>query len=170
MRPTRLISTSVAKNLSDLFGVPGSVMGIPWNVYGESTLRAGQAPTWPYVYILDFGVVFGIEHLPTILVQCSTSRITAELGSLGFHTNLGLHIFARDRGQRQEISGAIMETVECINLYGDSGAQIAVASLIGDAQTGRLWYEEYTNIAATIAVEGSLANWVTLVSSFETYL
>ena len=167
MRKSRLILKSVIADLGNLFGGQ-QVLGRPYNVYGEQELRAGTRPTFPYIYICDFGVVFQKEQLPLIVVQPSVSLVTAELGGTSFHVNLALHLFANDRGQRYDISSAIMESVDSLVMFSADGIPIDAVNLLGDSETGRLWSEEYSSVGRDYAIEGSLANWITLTTSFMT--
>jgi hypothetical protein len=168
MRALRQIRLSAWREISDGF-TGGSFMGTAYNVYGENDLRAGTTPVFPYVYILDFGIVFEPKHLPVVMLQMEHHKRGIELGTNTWYLNiLALHVFGRDRGERDEISGAIVETVDSITLRDfDQESQTSVGTaLLESDDNGDIWVAQQGDMPYDARIEGTLSNWNTLVCQF----
>jgi hypothetical protein len=168
MKSVRQIRLSAWKTIADGFS-SGSFLGTAYNVYGEAELRLGTTPVFPYVYILDFGIVFEPKQLPVVMLQMEHHKRSFELGVNTWYLNvLALHIFGRDRGERDDISGAIVETIDSITLRDfDQNAQPSVGtSLLETDDNGDVWVVQQGDMPYDARIEGSLSNWNTLVCQF----
>lgn len=165
MNSTLDISKSVMRQLSNGF-VDGLFLDGAVNVYGEADLLANTIPTFPFVYLLDFGIVFEKKHLPVIISQPVVMKIPLGMGEWGWYVDLQLHIFAASRGQRYQLSGSIMEHTNAFDIYNFTVP--ASPTLIEQVQL-ETWLETYQAIPVSASVEGSLANWVTLSTNFTSF-
>jgi hypothetical protein len=165
LKSVRKIKLSVLKQLTDLFG-SGTLMDVEYNVYGEadktSTLER------PYVFLLDFGVPFSIQHLPFVVIQTVVSVMPFQMGSDAFFCDLALHVFGRSRAERDDISSAIMETIQHIQIVDFDKVALPVVGTvsINDETTGATWTNVTQALPFAEQVEASLANWNSLTTQF----
>jgi|WetSurMetagenome_2_1015567.scaffolds.fasta_scaffold477073_2 hypothetical protein len=168
MKALRQIRLSVWRTLSDGF-TAGTFLGTAYNVYGEADLRAGTEPVFPYVYILDFGVVFEPKHLPVVMLQTEHHKRSLEMGVNTWYLNvLALHVFGRDRGERDDIAGAIVETVDSITLrdFAQNSQPSVGTALLEPDDNGDVWVVQQGEMPYDVRMEGSLTNWNTCVCQF----
>lgn len=164
---SRQISLSINKALRDMFE-DGGALGVPFEVCGETEMRDGYAPTFPYIFILNFGTLFQVEHLPTVIVQLTIYSIVIEMGGTALACDLNLHVFARDSGQSLDICDALRH-ITGITLYDftDPDNPVAGVTCEIDDQDGMVWDESPHSIDDDdLALESSLRFWKTLSAQF----
>jgi hypothetical protein len=165
IRETRL---SLKRDISDIF-TSGSILSTVYNVYGEDTLRAGTAPTEPYVYILDADVRFEQKHLPVIVLVTSYSTKGFELGSDPQSFCVAeVYIMGRNRGERDDFAAAIIKNVKAIHIRNfDVAAQTLLATVPLEPFGGdEYWRAENFPITEELRTEGSLLNGIILTCQF----
>lgn len=168
MKLIRKARKSVYSTLEDVF-VDGSLLGAAYTVYNEDDLRAGRTPTRPCVYILDYGSQFELRQLPAIVVQMGVRKRPIGLGELGYYCYLVLHVFGRNRGERDDITSAIMDTIDAIDVrdYDTTGSPVTqTMQLEPISRDGDIWIEEVVELPSRLLLEGTAANWASLMSGF----
>jgi hypothetical protein len=168
MNNWRAIALSIHKTLDDTLK-SGEMMGAAFNVYTESDMRSGTQPTFPFLFLLQFGTSFGVEHLPVIIVQPTFYVRAFEMGSQAVFVDLNLHIFARDSGQGLDLPGGV-STVESFSIYDFSNPQNPVirevAELIEDGD-GVSWKQSHHQLNDdNLALEATLRAWTTMSCNF----
>jgi hypothetical protein len=171
-QPDAIILKSVHKRLADAFE-DGEIMGAPYTVGNDGDMRLGTKLTFPYIYILPFGRLFQIEHLPVIIVQVTIYSGSADMGDTDdgiFDVTVDLHIFGRDPVQKANVKGAIRRNIKTWELYDFDSSSTPVleeCAIIedGDAYS---WKESNHSInSEKLAIEASLADWTTLSCAFQ---
>jgi len=169
MRLKRKVRLSVRQAIQSLLA-NGSLMGVAYNVYGESDLRnLNLVPVFPYVYLLDFGVKFELKHVPAIIIQLVMDQQALELGTRKtYHCTLNLHIIAKDRGERDDLAFALIEDVDSFALYDyDTSDSDVVETVRLDGARGHVWTETTVDSLPTLMWQGgSLDNWTALQTGF----
>jgi len=114
------------------------------------------------------GTQFDIAQLPTIIIEVDTQNTVLQLGSDGtFWCEIKLHVFGRDRGERDDIASAIIENVKSIRIYDYSVSSTVVLdtqSLESD-NSGNIWYTDQDELPQSLVEEGSLREWINLSSA-----
>lgn len=169
-RPDVNILRSVLKNLEDAF-VSGGIMGTAYAVGSDADMRAGTALAFPYIYLLNFGRLFQVEHLPVIIVQLSINSIAFEMGSGEAPlVDLNLHIFGRDAMQTANIKAGLRKQIDSWHIYDfdlPNTPEVQDCDIICDEQ-GSTWTESFHSIANEgIVIEASLASWSTMSCAFQ---
>lgn len=168
MRLIRKARKSVYTTLEGVF-TDGTLLGAVYNVYDEGDLRNGGAPTRPFVYILDYGSQFELRQLPAVVVQMGVRKRPMGLGELGYYCYLVLHVFGRNRGERDDITSAIMSTVDAITVrdFDTAGTPVTqTMQLEPIGPEGDVWIEEVIELPGRLLLEGTAANWASLMSAF----
>lgn len=168
MKLIRKARKSVYSTLESAFK-DGSLLGAAYTVYDEDDLRAGRTPTRPCVYILDYGSQFEMRQLPAIVVQMGVRKRPLALGEMGYYCYLVLHVFGRNRGERDDVTSAIMDTIDAIavrdfDVPGTPVTQTMQLEPIG--RDGDIWIEEVIELPSRLLLEGTAANWSSLMSGF----
>lgn len=120
MLKNRAIRLSVRDRLTAMFEAPDAATGLAaFNVYTESNFRAVQTgtftPTFPYIYLLDsFLAPMPIRvdlQQPQVIVEIdSYINNPFQLGDrLGRQVDVLIHIFGRNRGERDDLGGFIAD-------------------------------------------------------------
>jgi hypothetical protein len=159
---------SVYTTLEGLF-TAGTLLGTAYNVYDEDDLRAGVIPTRPFVFILDYGAQFELRSLPAIVVQMGVRKRPLGLGEMGYYCYLVLHVFGRNRGERDDITSAIMDAVDAIDVRDFDTVDSPVTQtmqLESISSEGDIWIEEVIELPGRLLLEGTAANWVSLMTGF----
>ena len=168
MKLSRKVRLSIVDTISAAFS-DATLMGVVWNVYDEDDLRSGVDPVAPYVFILDFGVMFELKHLPAVMVQSAVHKRPLELGNLAWFCDAVVHIFGANRGDRDDISSAIKEVIDEVSIrdYNTAGNPVVQTQKLEAVNgAGDLWYETRVFPPNQMVTEGRLANWTTLACSF----
>lgn len=159
-----IVLKSIFKRLRDLFA-NDAMMGVPFNVYTEDDMRANVSPVFPFVYIVNFGSLFEIEHLPVIVVQITIYSVPIEMGGDPvLDVMLDFHIFGRDAINTKHIMGALRR-LQSWPIYDFSDEIVSItedAPIIEDDQ-GHLWSESPHKINDnSLSIEASLLAWNTM--------
>lgn len=167
MKTPRNVKRSFYAALESLLG---SAFGTAFNVYYESDLRDGTTPTRPYIYIIDANVVFKAEHLPLIEVWFRFSYRGIQLGGPAlWHGEVSCEVYARNRGEREDIAAAIAEGIASsfviYDYSGDTPTAWGTASIY-EGPANEYWALDFGSVADELAVEGTLLNWVSASSRF----
>jgi hypothetical protein len=143
----------------------GEMMGVVYSVYNDDDMRAGTLPVFPFVYIVNFGTLFQVKHLPVIVVQVTIFSTPIEMGGDDvLDVFLDFHIFGRDSVQTANIKGAFrnIQSWPIYNFDGDN-ATIQEDCGIMDDKDGHSWGESgHTLNDNSLAIEASLAAWSTM--------
>lgn len=142
-----------------------AALGTPYTIYGETEVRDkdfnGQRP---FLVILDARVLFETRHLPLIVIEMDAMVDGLELGRDSLRFAVELHIFGRNRGERDDIAAAIIEYQDLDIIIYDYSGDTPVP--IGVTQIDQPWDMTYIDVSTDLAVEGSLANWTMMTASF----
>lgn len=165
MRVIPSVRNSVKDNVAEWF--PG------YTIYGESDMRnESLVLSQPFMFVLDYGVIYEHRHLPVILVQTETSKRAFELGTLAsYQANLALHVIGRSRGERDSLASQIIEDVDSLKLYRyvSSGSKVQVAERrLEPDRLGDIWTVagRSQELAPEEARAGTLLNWTQLATRF----
>jgi len=82
-------------------------------VYGENSLpwrSPSFTPTQPYLFIVDSNISPTLASLPFIVVELSLiSKRPSELGRQARTATLNLHVFGRNRGERDDLASYLQD-------------------------------------------------------------
>lgn len=138
----------------------------PYTVYGldDMALAESALATRPYIFILDGRKLFETQHLPLIVVDMGFADAAMELGGDDWLAcAVGLHIFGRNAAERDDIAGAIRKHIKSIALrdFEDSSRPV-----VDTRQLEQSWAFSYPDLTTKLAVEATLAQWITMASAF----
>lgn len=129
MLRNRNVRRSVREYTKGIFEAASSHgMSQDYNVYGESDLRAGTTPTFPYVYLIDSAIAPTQATLPFIVLEMRSVRTPYELGNRNGRFYQGfLHVFGRNRGERDDLASMLQDALgTSIPIYNySSGSAVA---------------------------------------------
>lgn len=180
----RALRLSLYNFVADLFRTPPADTG--WgnfNVYGENSLRQYRdenfEPVQPFVFIVDSNVAPTQTELPMIIIETSTLARPYQLGDTqGRLSGANLHVFGKNRGQRDDMSSMLqdvfaknMQTVGSVIPfpvydYISSGSSVLVETAHIDAGVS----VEYHIVGGLEQLEASTSQWATVSFSFQTKL
>jgi hypothetical protein len=148
---------------------PGDTGWAAWNVYNESNLRDKNfSPVDPYIFIIDANVAPTQTKLPMIVVEVSHLTQPHQLGDTKGRLNLAhLHVFGKNRGQRDDIASMLQDAVTTFPIYNYYYQQGTTsiserAHVVGDVDVVPQTVGEYETH------EESLLNWNVVRFKFET--
>jgi len=155
--------------LAALYG-NAATFGTALNIYYESDLRDGITPTRPFIYILDTNVKFPMEYLPVVATWFRFNYRGFQLGGAPlWYAELSCEVYARSRGEREDLAAAIAEGLYSnFTIYdysGDTPTTWGSASII-ENQQGDYWTLDFQSVDDELAEEGTLLNWVSASSRF----
>ncbi len=162
---------SLRSDISDIF-TSGSIFSSVYNVYDESYLRAGTTPTFPFVYLLDSWVIFSPTHLPVIILETDYDKEGFELGNQPIGTcRARIYIFADSRGERDDLSGAIIENLTEVHVrdFDAVGNTIQSTSPLMPVSGRRVWITSDVPVPQELAFEKTLLNGRLMECAFLVY-
>ena len=113
MLHNRNIRISVKEHIKSALENPGVGGPGAYNVYGENSLpqrNPSSAPEFPFVFLIDSNIEPTKSDLPLIVVEISPIvRGTVELGRQARNAELNLHIFGRNRGERDDLASYLQD-------------------------------------------------------------
>ena len=111
----RAIRKSLYNYIVDLFENPPADTGWgSFNVYSENQLRQYRnenfAPVDPYIFIVDSFIAPTQTELPMVIIEVNTLARPYQLGDTRGRLSLSrLHVFGRNRGQRDDIASMLQD-------------------------------------------------------------
>jgi hypothetical protein len=184
MLKNRCIRKSLCNFITDLFDNPPPDTGWEeWNTYSENQLRQYRggnfSPANPYIYIVDSNLAPTQTELPMIIIETSTITRPFQLGDTnGRLSTANLHVFGKNRGQRDDIA-SMLQDVFAKNMtttgsvvpfpvydFQDAGA----STLVEIAHIHPGVTVETQTVGGLEQHESSLTNWNIVSFSFETKL
>jgi hypothetical protein len=166
IRESRL---SLKRDIEDVF-TSGSILSRVYNIYGEDDLRAGTAPTRPFIYILDADVKFELKHLPVIALATDYATEEFQLGSAPFGMcEAEAYVMGRNRGERDDFATAIIKNITKIHIRdfdADDDPLQCTVPLISRGK--RVWDAKQFPLTDELRAEGSLLNGMVLSCRFYT--
>jgi len=109
----RAIRLSLYEFVVSLFETPPADSGwTSWNVYGEDELRQEDSftPTAPYIYITDSFIAPTRTQVPCIIIEMTLMAVPYQLGDTNGKLGVSrLHIFGRNRGERDDIASMLQD-------------------------------------------------------------
>lgn len=169
MKVPRNTKRSFYAALATLFG-DASTFGTALNIYYESDLRNEISPTRPFIYLIDTNVLFRVDHLPLVATWFQFSYRGIQLGgSPLWHGRVSCEVYARNRGEREDIAAAIAEGLySSFDIYDYSGASPVAwgTGSIYENAGGDYWTLDFGSVSDELANEGTLLNWVSVSSQF----
>lgn len=113
MQHNRNIRISIKEHIKTSLESPGVGGPGPYNVYGENNLpqrNPSFSPVFPYVFLIDTNINPTKADLPFILIELNPIiRRTAELGRQARKADLNLHIYGRNRGERDDLASYLQD-------------------------------------------------------------
>lgn len=181
MLKNRCIRKSLYNFVADLFREPPLDTGWDlWNVYGENQLRQDNfVPVRPFVYIIDSNIAPTQTELPMIIIETSTLARPFELGNAGGRLSMAnLHVFGRNRGQRDDMASMLQDVFAKKMMTTGSVAPFPVydfqdagaSTLVETAHVHPGISVETQTVGGLEQHESSLSNWNIVSFSFETKL
>lgn len=166
----RAIRKSLYDYVITLFETPpSSTDWTTWNIYGETELRDKNfSPVSPYIFIIDANVAPTQTKLPLVVVEVSYLTQPHQLGDTKGRLNQAfLHVFGRNRGQRDDISSMLQDAVTTFpiyNYYYERGLTTMPerAHVVGDVEVVP------QSVGESAIHESSLLNWSIVRFQFET--
>ena len=184
MLKNRCIRKSLCNFITGLFDNPPADTGWEeWNTYSGNQLRQYRegnfSPVNPFVYILDSNVAPTQSELPMLIIETSTITRPFELGNTqGRLSTANLHVFGRNRGQRDDMA-SMLQDVFAGNMtttgsvvpfpvydFQDAGA----STLVETAHIDPGITVEYPTVGGLEQHESSLSQWAVVSFSFSTKL
>ena len=118
----RAIRLSLKDRIRDMLLSPDVATGwAAFNIYNESQFRAAQAgsftPVFPFVYLLDSYILPVAQRLdkqyPQVVIEIETYRSRPfEIGNRsGRDVTAWVHVFGKDRGQRDDLGSYIVDYI-----------------------------------------------------------
>ena len=184
MLKNRCIRKSLYNYIADLFKDPPPATGWEeWNTYGENSLRQYRrgnfSPVDPFVYIVDSNIAPTQTELPMIIIETSTLARPFQLGDTnGRLTIANLHVFGKNRGQRDDMASMLQDVFQRnmtttgsvapfpVYDFQDAGA----STLVETAHIHPGISVETQTVGGLEQHESSLTNWNIVSFSFETKL
>ncbi len=168
MRVDRLVKLSIWRTLKDAFE-DASLMGAAWRVLGEEDVLANVLPSRPFVYLVDYGMRLNVKHLPIIVIESVVRPSALELGTYATYlSDQTHHDLARDRGERDDVASAIMETITGITIRDFEAALEPVIETQGIQPfgDGDMWKVEIVTAPDLLEREEFLRNWKSVSTQF----
>lgn len=135
----------------------------PFNIYYDDDLKDQTVPVRPGLFILNFGLLWEVKHLPVVVVNPSFGRRAHELGTTWGVCSLELHVLGRTRDEADEIAGAIMHHIDEWTMYDYSTGTPVVK---GVTRNEKDWEQEYVPVGTEFEREGTFGNWEVLTCRF----
>lgn len=168
MKTPRNVKRSFFDAIEDI--LEGSAFSPAYTCYYESDLREGSKPDFPWIYLLDADITFPAERLPVISVWISFGWRALQLGGPElWHSEVTVDIYARNRGEREDLAAAIAEGIsDSFTIYDYSGGSPATwgAAEMHDNPAGDFWTVVYQSVGDPESVEGTRLNWASCASQF----
>ncbi len=162
----RHFEKSIFEQVARLFTVPTDGRLTAYHVYGERDFWNDQlAPQFPYLYLLGVRVPPRETRLPMLILDAGIrSRSYYELGTRsGSWVTVSLHIFAKTRGERDDLAGYLYENLIGIPVYDFDAAP---PILKYTAQVENKWSSR-NSVSGEVGMEGALSNWDTIQFSLQ---
>ena len=180
----RAIRKSIYDFTVSLFESPPPDTGwSDWNVYGEDQLRQWRGgdgdftPVDPYIFIVDSYIAPTRSELPLVVIEATAIAVPYQLGDPGGKTSVGrLHVFGRNRGQRDDIAAMFQEVLSYAMTTSGSVVPIPIYDY---HSSGSETFVETAHVDPGVDIapmgigseevfEASVLNWNTVTFSFHT--
>ncbi len=163
----RNVERSVQEAIIDLLTVPtGELADNPYTVYTEDDFRNEDlTPTFPYLFLMDYRVAPRQTRLPMIILDVGPkAQSYYETGTrAGTYVTCNLHIFARTRGERDDLAAYLYEALTAIAIKDYSGSTPALKYAV---QVEGKW-SAHGSVGEDLGQEGSLSNWEVVSFGFQ---
>ncbi len=153
----RNVERSIYDHIAGLFTAPTGGL-TPYTVYGERDFwNDSLAPQFPYVYLLGVRVPPRETRLPLILLDAGLhSQSFYEVGTrAGTWVTVNLHIFAKTRGERDDLAGYLYQNLWAVPI-GDYSTTPPTRHYT--AQVEGKWSSRQS-VSEDVGIEGALSNW-----------
>ncbi len=163
----RNVEQSVRDSIVALLTAPtGELADNPYHVYAEDDFwNADLSPTFPYLFLMGYRVAPRQTRLPMIILDMGPkAQAYYETGTrAGTLVTVTLHIFARTRGERDDVAAYLYQTLNAI----------AVKDYSGDTPTRKYTvqvegkWSAHGSVGDDLGQEGSLSNWEVFSFGFQ---
>lgn len=116
MLKNRAIRKSLYNYIVSLFETPPAATGwTAYNAYSENQLRqyrehANFSPVHPFIFIVDANIAPTQTELPMIIIETSTLARPYQMGDTRGRLSVArLHVFGRNRGQRDDMASMLQD-------------------------------------------------------------
>ncbi len=156
----RNVEQSVKAAITDLLTAPtGELADNPYTVYAEDDFRNEdlRPPTFPYLFLMGYRVAPRQTRLPMIILDIGPkAQAYYETGTrAGTLVTVTLHIFARTRGERDDLAAYLYQTLNAIAIYDYSGNAPTLKYTV--PVEGK--WSAHGSVGEDLGQEGSLSNW-----------
>lgn len=162
----RNVTLSVRQAVSDLFANPPTGLTNPYSVYGEDRfIDETFQPTRPYLWLLESRVPPRETRLPMVIIErAPTLSSEFEMGNReGSLQVVNLHVFARSRGERDDLAAFLYENLKALTVF-DFSSQPPTPRYRVDVLSRA---SGSNSVAPDLGLEGALANWETVRIEFQ---
>jgi len=149
------VRDALAARLTDPTGPLGDN---PYNVYAEDDFwNEKLSPAFPYLFLMGYRVAPRQTRLPMILLDVGPkAQSYYETGTrAGTYVNVTLHIFARTRGERDDLAAYLYETLTAIPIKDYTSDTPALRYTV--PVEGK--WSAHGSVGEDLGQEGSLSNW-----------
>jgi len=170
------IELSVIKKLTDSFTSPPNnpdtgqpYLATPYNVYNEDKYQDDRfVPTFPFVFLLASRVPPKETRLPVMILDITDlSSALFEIGTRrGAYQLCQLHIFARNRGERNNLAGYVRQVFTDYPSLPIYDFTPPTPTVLYTTMIEGISVRPMT-IAPDIGIQGSLNNWMELSFEFQ---
>ncbi len=155
----RNVERSVRDAISDLLTAPtGELADNPYHVYGEDDFwQDDLTPVFPYLFLMGYRVAPRQTRLPMIILDVGPkAQSYYETGTrAGTYVTCSLHIFARTRGERDDLAAYLYQALTAIAIKDYSRDTPAMRYAV---QVEGKW-SAHGSVGEDLEQEGSLSNW-----------
>ncbi len=163
----RNVEQSVRDTIVSLLTVPtGELSDNPYTVYSEDDCwNEALDPVFPCVFLMGYRVAPRQTRLPMLILDVGPKQQSYyETGTrAGTYVTCSLHIFARTRGERDDLAAYLYQSLTTIAINDYSGDMPALKYTI--PVEGR--WSAHGSVGDDLGQEGSLSNWESLQFGFQ---
>lgn len=135
--------------------------GNGFTVYRYDNMRDYRVePPRPFIFLGSRGLGDEPIYRPCIIMNVSTKRVSAELGTRSVLLSVVLNIIARHGGEEDGLSGVLEDVLSSVTFSSEDGEIETVVD------TEDEWEGTPYEVPAAVAIEGSLRHWYQLSANF----
>lgn len=135
--------------------------GNSFTVYRYDNMRAHRTePPRPFLFLGSRGLGDEPTWRPCIIINASTKRVNAEMGTRSTLLTVVVNIIARDGGEESGLSQVLKEELDAVTFTSTDG----LTEIVSDTEDG--WSEDPYEVPAAMAMEGSLRQWLALSATY----
>ena len=135
--------------------------GNGFTVYAYDNMRDYRIePPRPFLFLGSRGLGDEPTWRPCIIINSSTKRVNAEMGTRSTLLTVVVNIIARHGGEESGLSQVLKDALDAVTFTSTDG----LTEVVSDTEDG--WSEDPYEVPAAIAMEGSLRQWLALSATY----